>query len=102
MTYKRNKQYRLPGYDYSGDGEYFVTICVNKRKPYLGEIENGEMILSNIGKIADRIWKEIANKFDNVKLDVYQVMPDHFHGILIIKPKYKSRNLINQIPTVFK
>jgi len=99
MKYKYHKQYRLPNFDYSGEGEYFVTICVDNRKHHLGEIQNGEMILSDLGKIVDEIWNEIPSKFDNVKLDVYQIMPDHFHGILILKHK---KNLINQIPTGFK
>jgi len=95
MKYKYHKQYRLPNFDYSGEGEYFVTICVDNRKHHLGEIQNDEMILSDLGKIVDEIWNEIPNKFENVKLDVYQIMPDHFHGMIIIK---NSRNLIHQIP----
>lgn len=102
MKYKTIKQYRLPGYDYSGEGEYFVTICSGKRKRYFGKIENGTMILSEIGKIVERIWKEIPNNYTNVKTDTYQIMPDHFHGIIIIKEiprKESKRNLMNQIPT---
>jgi len=98
MKYKKYKQYRLPGYDYSGEGNYFVTICTYNREEYFGRINNGEMILSDAGKIVDEIWNEIPVKFENVKLDVYQIMPDHFHGIIIIKPDNR-RNLINQIPT---
>lgn len=101
MGYKEHKQYRLPGYDYSGDGEYFVTICIDDRKYHFGEIHDGEMILSELGKIVNKTWNEIPNKFENVKLDVYQIMPDHFHGIIIIKPS-KRRNLIHQIPKEFK
>lgn len=101
MKYKNHKQYRLPNYDYSDEGEYFVTICVDDRKHHFGEIQNGEMVLSNIGKIVVEIWNEIPNKFENVKLDTYQIMPDHFHAIIIIK-RGRTGNLINQIPTGFK
>jgi len=102
MQYKENKQYRLRDFDYSGDGEYFVTICVDNRKHHLGEIKNGEMILSGSGKIVDRIWNEIPDKFGNIKLDVYQIMPDHFHGILVIKESKSHKHLTNQMPTEFK
>lgn len=94
MKYKFHKQYRLQNFDYSGEGKYFVTICVDNRKHHFGAIKNGEMVLSNLGKIVDEIWNEIPSKFENVKLDAYQIMPDHFHGIIIIK---NSRNLIHQI-----
>ncbi len=102
MGYKKHKRYRLPDFDYSGEGEYFVTICTNQRKHHLGRIENEKMILSDIGKIIDRIWNEIPDKFGNVKLDVYQIMPDHFHAILIIKKSKSNMHLINQMPTEFK
>ena len=93
MKYKEHKQYRLPDYDYSEEGNYFVTICTFNREEYFGKIIKDKMILVDGGKIVDDIWKEIPNKFENVKLDVYQIMPDHFHGIIKI-----CRNLIHQIP----
>jgi REP element-mobilizing transposase RayT len=101
MQYKENKQYRLRNFDYSGDGEYFVTICIDDRKHHFGEIKNGKMILSEIGQIVDRTWNKIPTNFSNIKLDVYQIMPDHFHGIIIIK-QVNQKNLMNQIPTRFK
>lgn len=103
MKYKKHKQYRLPGYDYSADGEYFVTICIDGRKHYFGEIENGVMNLSETGKIVDKIWNELPKMFDNVRLDVYLIMPDHFHGIVVIKPEVNLKNLpirkAGKIPT---
>jgi REP element-mobilizing transposase RayT len=75
---------------------------------YFGKINNGEMILSDTGKIVDQIWNEIPVKFENVKLDVYQIMPDHFHGIIKIKSDDRGNlihqiqnkeNFINEIPT---
>jgi len=86
MKYKNHKQYRLESFDYSGEGEYFVTICSKNHIKYFGRIENEKMILSDIGKIVKNIWCEIQVKFENIGLDAYQVMPDHFHGIISIKP----------------
>lgn len=101
MKFKYKKQYRLPDFDYSDDGEYFITICTQDHKRYFGKIRNGKMILSVTGKVVDKIWNKITDKFKNVELDVYQVMPNHFHGILIIKNQ-NCRNLIDQIPQEFK
>ena len=51
MKYKSQKQYRLPGFNYSSKGEYFVTICTHNRKDIFGKIKNGEIILNETGKI---------------------------------------------------
>ena len=112
MNYKNHKQYRLKDFDYSGEGDYFVTICINNRIKYLGKIKNDKIVLSNIGRIVVKTWNEIPKKFENIILDIYQVMPDHFHGIITIKPGrhlihqmsdvnpwYKTGNIINDVPT---
>ncbi len=102
---------RLPGYDYSNCGAYFVTICTR----------NSEMILTNdvksvgvalaatpglesrlesrtaleidpakrfeltaIGEIVDKNWRELPNRFPAVTLNEYVIMPNHFHGIVFI------------------
>jgi hypothetical protein len=75
---------RLKEYDYSQPGEYFVTICTHNHESTLGEIINGEMRLNEIGKIAEKCWKEISRHFMNVQLDEFVVMPNHLHGILTI------------------
>jgi REP-associated tyrosine transposase len=62
MKYKTKKQYRLPGFDFSGPGEYFVTICIHQRKHFFGEIEYGSMVLSNIGAMAEKIFFNNFNK----------------------------------------
>ena len=100
MKYKNHKQYRLKGFDYSGEGEYFVTICAKNHIRYFGKIENEKMILSDMGKIVEKIWSEIPNRFKNIVLDSFQVMPEHCHGIVIIKShsqNIKLRNLIHQV-----
>ena len=90
MVYKDHKQFRLPGHDYSLNGYYFITICTHNRVNYFGEIllENGgapSMALSPIGKITVDCWRKIPVWCDYVKLDVFQIMPNHFHGIIIIE-----------------
>jgi REP element-mobilizing transposase RayT len=83
MKFKMKKQFRLPDYDYTESGNYFVTICIHDReKDYFGEIKDGEMILSPLGYIAGNIWNSIPKKFPGITLGEYCIMPDHFHGIL--------------------
>lgn len=78
------KSIRLKGYDYSQAGLYFITICVQDRKCLFGHIENGEMILNDAGKMADNEWMKIPERFTNVRLHEYVVMPNHFHAIMQI------------------
>jgi|TARA_Y100000310_G_C20601280_1_gene773181 REP element-mobilizing transposase RayT len=75
---------RLPGWNYSENGHYFVTICTNNRINYFGKVKNNIMHLSDIGKITMKYWQEIPKHFPFVKLDEYVIMPNHIHGILII------------------
>ncbi|MFW5658325.1 MAG: transposase [Bacteroidota bacterium] len=98
MAYKKHKQYRLPGYDYAGAGEYFLTICTKDRRHYFGHVSDGIMHLSVAGEIARNILLMIPEQFENTILDEWVVMPNHVHLILMID----GRNLINQIPTDHK
>ena len=88
---KYQNKYRIPsnrlrGYDYGANACYFVTICTKNRGHYFGEIVNGEMQLSEIGKIVQSEWsKTTALRPDmNLLLDEFVVMPNHFHGIVCI------------------
>jgi putative transposase len=88
MLYNKNihhrRSIRLKGYDYSQAGLYFITICVQDRKCLFGEIVDGEMILNDAGKMADNEWVKIPERFTNVQLHEYIVMPNHFHAVMEI------------------
>jgi len=87
-TYKnkyRIASARLQQWDYRWAAAYFITICTHNREHYFGHIENGIMHLSPIGVIADVLWYEIKHHAHNVELDAFVVMPNHIHGILILK-----------------
>ena len=75
---------RLKGYDYSQAGLYFVTIVTKNRKHLFGKIENGKMILNDAGKMVEKQWLKLPERFKNIKLHEYIVMPNHFHTILEI------------------
>ncbi|MCD6580158.1 MAG: transposase [Desulfuromusa sp.] len=74
---------RLKGYDYSQAGAYFVTICTQNRGCLFGEILDKEMILNDPGRMVEKWWGELNNKFPQSKTDEYMIMPNHFHGIIV-------------------
>ena len=63
---------------------YFITICVQDRECLFGEIENEEMLLNDAGKMVENEWLKIPQRFANVGLYEYVVMPNHFHAIMEI------------------
>jgi putative transposase len=87
----RIKSARLVGYDYSSNGAYFITICTKRKIPYFGEIIDNKMILSETGIIVKNFWLEIICHYPNICLDEFIIMPDHIHGIIIIKSKPESK-----------
>lgn len=80
----KRRSIRLKGYDYSQAGLYFITICVQDRECLFGNIENGEMILNDAGKMIETEWLNLNNRFSNIELHEFIVMPNHFHEILEI------------------
>jgi len=76
---------RLKEWDYSTPWWYFVTINTRKHISYFGNIETGEMILNDLGRIAEEEWLRTKAIRSNIDLDYFVVMPNHFHGIIILK-----------------
>jgi putative transposase len=76
---------RLEGRNYAENGSYFVTTCTKGRAPWFGDIRNGQMFLSDIGRVVDEYWKQISIIRPFITLDDYVVMPDHVHGIICIR-----------------
>jgi len=81
----KRRQIRLKKYDYSDAGWYFVTICTQNRECLFRDIINNQMNLNIFGEIIKRYWLEIPNHFKNVELDEFVIMPNHIHGIIIIR-----------------
>ena len=83
---------RLPGYDYSQIGQYFITICAYEMRNVFGKIANGAVVLNVIGRIALDCWREIPEHFAHVELDAFVFMPNHVHGILTIPRSHADQN----------
>ena len=75
---------RLNGYDYSLAGLYFVTICCHDKICRFGRVDNEEMVLNQYGQIAQDEWLRLSERFPNFELDVFQIMPNHIHGIVVV------------------
>jgi putative transposase len=85
VVLKHRKSIRLKHYNYSMPGDYFITICTNDHERIFGEIVENEIQLSKIGILVKQFWEEIPLHFSNVELDEYVIMPNHIHGILILR-----------------
>ncbi|MGE5374979.1 MAG: transposase [Bacteroidota bacterium] len=81
---RRRRSIRLPKYDYSQPGAYFITIVTEGRKGLFGEIHDGIMHLSEAGQIVWEIWNSLPVRYPDVGVGTAQVMPNHFHGIVNI------------------
>ena len=75
---------RLPEFDYTQPGAYFLTICCAKRVERFGAICDQAMALNPVGEIARACWREIPVHYPQITLDEFIVMPNHVHGILWI------------------
>ena len=89
---------RLPNYDYSQSGCYFVTLCVKDRKPILCKILPNARVgtdvlvrppykirFTQIGFSVRDTIAYIDENYPNVKIDKYCIMPDHVHLLLTIQ-----------------
>lgn len=116
------KNIRFKGYDYSSSGWYFITICSFERQCIFGNIVGAHhdapakmtttIKLSKAGIIIKDIWESLAHRF-LIDFDVWQIMPNHLHGIIIIKSfraihksplqnKRSKRSLLSKIIGYFK
>jgi len=54
------------------------------------------MVLNDLGKIVEEEWKRTAEIRPLIELDYYVIMPNHFHGIPIIKDVETSRRDVSK------
>ena len=84
MQPKRKSQ-RKQDYDYSQPGYFAVTVCTQKRSCLFGLIAEGDMLLNDAGRMINETWYEIPNHYPGIELDVMQIMPNHLHGIIVVR-----------------
>jgi REP element-mobilizing transposase RayT len=89
---------RLRGFDYASPHANFVTICTVDRLPLFGTLVGGEMRLSQFGVAVYDVWQSLSEHFHYVDLDAFIVMPDHIHGVLVIR---RRPRIVEAAPAAF-
>lgn len=87
---KARRSIRLKGYDYSQNGAYFVTICTQGRQCLFGNIMDEKMVLNNAGEIVKSVVNDLPNHYTHVELAQYVIMPNHFHGIVVLTDNVRA------------
>ncbi len=82
---KRRIALRLPEYDYSQPGAYFVTLVTYKRAHLFGDISAGDMRLNRFGEIVHSTWLDLPRHYPHVELDAFVIMPNHVHAVLMLQ-----------------
>lgn len=95
MTEKYKNRYRIashrmPHWDYSANGAYFITIVTQGRKCLLGDVINNEMVLSDFGRIVKREWDKSFEIRQELYLHEYVIMPNHLHAIVLLDNSHVS------------
>jgi len=78
----RRKSLRLPYFDYSESGIYFITLVINERKSLLGQIVERTITPNQAADMVGNYWRKLSSKFSGVDPGLFVVMPNHFHGLI--------------------
>ena len=84
----RTQSHRMPRWDYSGNGYYFITLVTHNRVCNLGIIVEKKyrisMQLSDYGHIVKNEWLKSFELRNELFLDEYIIMPNHLHAIVVL------------------
>ena len=103
MEKPERKPNRLPDYDYSQNGAYFITVCTQDRKKVLSKISVGTPVpgcppmpqveLLRHGEIADNVIRQLNEFYNHISVDKYTIMPDHIHLLITICDGHPGRGV---------
>jgi REP element-mobilizing transposase RayT len=103
------KNIRLPGYDYSEIGAYFITMCTHNKENIFWEDNgwrpnqpNDSPPLSKLGRLVDTAVQSIPKHYDHVSVQKYSILPNHIHLILVISIENENSGLIPSVSTIIK
>ena len=94
----KRKHLRIPQYNYSNEGFYFITICTLNRKCILSKIiytrvyELPQLLLSKYGKIVEKYIKSMNSFYKDVQIINYVIMSNHIHFICEIKETINNKS----------
>lgn len=86
MEIPRRKFIRWPGFDYRLPGPYHVVICIEGRRNLLADIEANTHILRPTGAMVEHVWNSGPERYPEIGLDAFVVMPNHLHLVFWIGP----------------
>ena len=85
MNLPQRKIIRLKDYDYSQAGYYFVTIYTHNRQNLLCDIiDHANVKFTDIGLQVKNSILNIPSIFTSVYIELYVIMPNHLHIIVVI------------------
>src|ERR1043166_1507140 len=105
MIEKRRRSIRLKQFDYRQPGMYFATIVAHKRRCVFGEVVDGKVQLSQVGRIVNEMWGGVSERFPNVSIDAFIIMPNHIHVVVCVEAQSIApggagqKGAINRAPT---
>lgn len=99
---QRKSSPRLSHFDYSNPGAYFVTIAAHQHLCIFGQVDEGDMILNDLGRVVQEHWLRITYYFPEVILDEFIIMPNHFHGIIFIEEIEPHQKNLSRVIQMFK
>lgn len=98
MDLPKRKNIRLNDYNYSSNGAYFITICTKNKENLLWKNVGANCVrpleqlpLSKIGIVVENEIHKLNTIYENIKVDKYQIMPNHIHFIIFIYEDYNGR-----------
>ncbi|MDF7823229.1 transposase [Pontiellaceae bacterium B12227] len=95
-----SQKLRMDGRDYSHPGWYFITLGADYHRHYFGEVVAAEMRPNALGELVEACWREIPQHYGHIELGAWQVMPNHFHGLIrIVRPGGKG---LGEVVNMFK
>jgi len=95
-----SQKLRMNERDYSRSGWYFVTLGADYHHHLFGVVEGREMRPNALGRLIERCWAEIPRHYGHIALGAWQVMPNHFHGLVrIVRAGEKG---LGEVMNVFK
>jgi len=98
----RRRSLRLPSYDYSQAGAYFITVCTHNRIVLFGEVIDDDVRLNEFGILVKQTWDSLPMHYGGIDLDAFIIMPNHVHGIIILADEPETRRGIREIVRGFK
>lgn len=93
--FHRERSLESNAYDYSSHELYFITLCTCQRRCVFGSIVSGQVDLNQWGEIVQSHWLDLPQHCPWLQLDEWVVMPNHFHGIVVLSHSQSIPEIIH-------